>query len=514
MKYTLLGIRYLLTGVVALLFVLLMVALEGCTVGPKYVRPTAPTTATYKENPPASFEGQPTAQPTAASSEAGQWEPGNPSDQKSRGKWWEFFGDSELNQLEEQVATSNQNLKVYEARFRQARAAIHFNRAAQFPTISTSPSAAYVKDSDYSPSFPAKVQEASEGNLVLPFDLSYELDLWGRVRRSVAAAREEAQATAADYETARLSLEAELAMDYFELRAADAQKQLLDNTVKAYGDDVQLTTHRFQGGAAPRSDVAQAQTQLDTTTVQDTDVTVQRAEFEHAIAILIGKPPADFGLPAAPLDTRPPNTPIGLPSELLQRRPDIAAAERRVAEANQQIGIARAAYFPTVTLGGVAGFSGAQGSNWFGWPSAFWAVGPTLAETLFDAGRRRATSESARANYDATVATYRQTALTAFQEVEDNVAALRILENEARQQDEAVASSKDSLRLFTNRYKGGVDTYLQVITAETIELANERNAIDIQRRRMDASVLLVKALGGGWDASRLPTFGATKVRDY
>jgi NodT family efflux transporter outer membrane factor (OMF) lipoprotein len=265
---------------------------------------------------------------------------------------------------------------------------------------------------------------------------------------------------------------------------------------------------------APRADVAQAQTQLDTTQVQDTDVTVQRAQFEHAIAILIGKPPADFGLPQAPLDTQPPGTPIGLPSELLQRRPDIAAAERRVAEANQQIGIARAAYFPTLTLNGTAGFAGTQGSNWFTWPSSFWAVGPALAETLFDAGRRRATSESARANYDATVATYRQTTLTAFQEVEDNVSALRILENEARQQDEAVAAAKDSLQLFTNRYKGGVDTYLQVITAETTELANERNAIDIQRRRMDASVLLVKALGGGWDASKLPTFGAPKVRDY
>jgi len=349
---------------------------------------------------------------------------------------------------------------------------------------------------------------------VLPFDLSYELDLWGRVRRSVAAAREEAQATAADYETAKLSLEAELAMDYFELRSADAQKQLLDDTVKAYTDNLQLTLNRFKGGVAPRADVAQAQTQLDTTRVQDTDVTVQRAQFEHAIAILIGKPPADFSLAAVPLNSQPPSTPLGLPSELLQRRPDIAAAERRVAEANQQIGIARAAYFPTVTLGGTAGFAGTQGSNWFGWPSGFWAVGPALAETLFDAGRRRATSESARANYDAAVATYRQTSLTAFQEVEDNVAALRILENETQQQQQAVASSQESLQLFTNRYKGGVDTYLQVITAQTIELANERNAIDIMRRRLDASVLLIKALGGGWNVSNLPTFGASSVRDY
>ncbi len=499
MKYVIGMARFILTSVVALILVLLI---AGCTVGPKYVKPAVPTTATYKEEAPASFK------------ETDQWQPARPGDQTSRGSWWEIFGDPELNKLEEQVANSNQNLKVAEARFREARAAIRFNRAAQFPTISTSPSASYVKSSDYSPNFPSKIQQSSKGDFVLPFDLSYELDLWGRVRRSVAAAREEAQATAADYETAKLSLEAELALDYFELRSADAQKQLLDDTVKAYTDNVQLTLRRFKGGVAPKADVAQAQTQLDTTRVQDTDVTVQRAQFEHAIAILIGKPPAEFSLAAAPLNNQPPSTPIGLPSELLQRRPDIAAAERRVAEANQQIGIARAAYFPTVTLGGTAGFAGSQASNWFGWPSGFWAVGPALAQTLFDAGRRRATSESARANYDAAVATYRQTSLTAFQEVEDNVAALRILEDETQQQQQAVASAQESLQLFTNRYKGGVDTYLQVITAQTIELANERNAIDILRRRLGASVLLIKALGGGWNMSNLPTFGASSVRDY
>jgi len=497
MKYGLLVVRF--TFIVALFQVLLI---EGCMVGPRYARSNVPTTPTYKEEAPGSFKG------------SDLWQPARPGDQISRGNWWEIFGDPELNKLEEQIAGSNQTLKVAEARFREARAAIRFNRAAQFPTISTAPSANYVKVSDYSPNFPSKVQEASTGDFVLPFDLSYELDLWGRVRRGVAAAREEAQATAADYGTAKLSLEAELAVDYFELRSADAQKQLLDNTVKAYADNLQLTLGRFKGGVAPRSDVAQAQTQLDTTNVQDTDVSVQRAQFEHAIAILIGKPPANFSLAAAPVNNQPPSIPIGLPSDLLQRRPDIASAERRVAEANQQIGIARAAYFPTVTLGGTAGFAGTQGSNWFTWPSGFWAVGPALAETLFDAGRRRATSESARANYDATVATYRQTSLTAFQEVEDNVAALRILENEAQHQRHAVASSQDSLQIFTNRYKGGVDTYLQVITAQTIKLANERNDIDILRRRSDASVLLIKALGGGWNVSNLPTFGASTVRDY
>ena len=517
MTYSLVRLRYTLTGIMALLLVLLVTTLVGCTVGPRYVKASVPTPTAYKEQPAASSQG------------ADKWQPANPADQASRGKWWEIFGDPELNGLEEQIATSNQTLKVAEARFREARAAIRFNRASQFPTISTAPSVAYTKDSDYSPSVPSKVQRASTGDFVLPFDLSYELDLWGRVRRTVAAAREEAQATAGDYATAKLSLEAELAMDYFELRSADTQKQLLDDTLIAYTDNVQLTTHRFKGGVAPRADVAQAQTQLDTTRVQDTDVTVERAQLEHAIAILTGKPPAELTLTSseasqsawrpglletAPLAIQPPNIPTGLPSELLQRRPDIAAAERRMAEANQQIGIARAAYFPTVTLDGIAGFEGTHASNWFTWPAGYWALGPALAETLFDAGRRGATSESARANYDAAVATYRQTSLTAFQEVEDNLAALRILQNEAQQQDEAIASSRDSLHLFTSRYRGGVDTYLQVITAETILLGNELNAIDILQRRMDASALLVKALGGGWDVSKLPTFGAQRVKDY
>src|ERR1700726_1388376 len=356
-------VRLILTGIVALLLVLLFVALEGCTVGPKYIRPTVPTTATYKEEAPAAFK------------DSDQWQPAKPGDQTSHGKWWEIFGDPRLNQLEEQIAGSNQNLKVAEARFREARAAIRFNRASQFPTISTSPSASYVKNSDFSPNFPSRIQQSSKGDFILPFDLSYELDLWGRVRRSVAAAREETQATAADYETAKLNLQAELAADYFDLHTADAQKQLLDDTVRSYSDNMQLTLNRFNRGVAPKADLAQAQTQLDTTRVQDTDVTVQRAQFEHAIAILIGKPPAEFSLVAAPFNYQPPSTPIGLPSELLQRRPDIAAAERRVAEANQQIGIARAAYFPTVSLGATAGFESTHITNLLDGPNAFWAVG-------------------------------------------------------------------------------------------------------------------------------------------
>jgi Thioredoxin like C-terminal domain/Outer membrane efflux protein len=280
----------------------------------------------------------------------------------------------------------------------------------------------------------------------------------------------------------------------FELRSADVQEQLLDDTVKAYTDVLKLTQNRFDGGAAPKSDVAQAQTQLDGARVQDTDITVMRAQYEHAIATLIGKPPAEFNITPAPKTAlQLPVIPVGVPASLLERRPDIAAGERRVAEANNQIGIARAAFFPGTSI-----------ANWFNWPSRMWAVGPQMSQTIFDAGRRRAVSEGATANYDGTVASYRKTTLTAFQEVEDNLAALRILEKEAQQQRAATASAEESLQLFTNRYQGGVDNYLQVITAQTALLTNQRNDIDIERRRMDASVLLVKAIGGGWDASQLP----------
>jgi NodT family efflux transporter outer membrane factor (OMF) lipoprotein len=469
-----------------------MALTAGCMVGPKYRQPSAPAPQAFKEQPPDSFK------------ESDGWKRSQPSDQVLRGKWWELFGDSTLNELEEQVTISNQDLKAAEARFREARALIRFNRAAQFPTITVGSGISSVRASSNRPNF--RSSSNATGDFVLPFDLSYELDVWGRVRRTVAAAREEAQASAADLETVRLSLQAELAFDYFELRAADAQRQLLDDTVKAYADALKLTTNRYVGGAAPRSDVAQAKTQLASTQAQDTEVGVQRAQFEHAIAVLAGKPPAELSLPPTPLDTQPPVVPIGLPSQLLERRPDISASERRVAEANERIGIARAAFFPTVVLGASAGLEGTSLLNWFNWPSRFWAVGPSMLQTIFDGGRRRATSEASLASYDASVANYRETALTAFEQVEDNLAALRILEQESKEQREAVAAAEESLRIFTNRYKGGVDTYLQVITAQTATLTNQRTEVDIRRRRMDASVLLIKALGGGWDTSRLPKF--------
>jgi NodT family efflux transporter outer membrane factor (OMF) lipoprotein len=464
--------------------------LADCMVRPKYVQPSTPMAPAFKEQAPESFK------------ESQDWQA---ADQEIRGPWWEIFGDPELNTLEDQLTVSNQNLKVAEARLRESRADIRFNRSALFPTISTSPSVDNERVSAHEPYFPPSQANDGTGNYTLPIDLSYEVDLWGRVRRTINASREEAQATAADLATAGLSLHAELAIDYFELRSADMQKQLLDDTVKAYTDALQLTENRFEGGAAPRSDVAQAQTQLDEAKVQDTDITEARAEYEYAIATLIGQPPAKFSL-LSTLKTQLhlPVIPVGLPSTLLERRPDIASDERRVAEANEQIGIARAAYFPTLTIGATGGFEGTTPTNWLNWPSRLWAVGPELSETLFDAGRRRATSEAAQANYDGTAATYRQTTLDAFQGVEDNLAALRILEKEADQQHQATASAQESLQLFTNRYEGGVDNYLQVITAQTIALADERNDIDIQRRRMDASVLLVKAVGGGWNASQLP----------
>src|SRR5580658_9636016 len=376
--------------------------LAGCMVGPKYQKPPVPVTPAFKEPPPDSFK------------ESDDWKKAHPDAAALRGNWWEIFGDPQLNALEEQVTVSNQDLKMAEARFRQARTMVRYNRAAEFPTISVGPNIQSLRYSPNEPYFPANVGAGARSGFTLPFDLSYEVDLWGRIRRTVTSAGEEAQATAADLQTVALSLHAELAIDYFELRSADAQQRLLGETVDQYADMVQLTTDLLNGGAVPESDVVQARTQLDTARVQDTDIGVMRAQYEHAIAILIGKPPADFSVPPAPLNIQPPAIPVGVPSELLERRPDIAASERRVAEANEGIGIARAAYFPSLVLGATGGLEGSSIANWFAWPSRFWAVGPSTLQTIFDGGRRRATSDAAQANYDATVANYRETTLVAF----------------------------------------------------------------------------------------------------
>ena len=332
--------------------------LSGCMVGPKYVKPAAPLAPTFKE--------------TTDWKEGDGWKIAKPEDALLRDKWWELYGDATLNELEEQVEPSNQTLKIAEANFRQARTAIRFNRAAEAPTIGTSPSISAIRQSANQPYFPASLANGGTGEFTLPFDLSYEIDLWGKIRRGVTAAREEAQASAADLETARLSLHTELALDYFEVRSADAQEQLLNDTVAAYSKALELTKNRFLGGAAPKSDVAQAQTQLDAARVLATDIKVQRAQYEHALAILIGKPPAAFSLAPVPLNVRPPelpSVPVALPAQLLERRPDIAAVERRMAAANEQIGIARAAYFPTLNLAALAGLQGSSLLSWFNWPS-------------------------------------------------------------------------------------------------------------------------------------------------
>ena len=471
-----------------------LLPLSGCMVGPKYKTPAAIVAPSFKEMPPASAEQD-------------GWRPGQPADTRLKGDWWTMFNDSQLNALEAQVDTANQSLKSAEANFRAARAQIGYARSFEAPTISVGPSAGALRDSAHEPYFTATQTNNGTGNFILPVDLNYEVDLWGRIRRGVTSAREQAQASDADLESARLSLHAEVAIDYFGLRDADAQIKLLDDTVKAYQQALQLTQDRFEGGAAPQSDVAQAKTQLDQALVQRTDLGVQRAQYEHAIAVLIGKPPAELTLPPIPLNLQTaalPQIPVAMPSELLERRPDIAGDERRMASANEQIGIAQAAYYPTLSLGANAGFQGTSILNWFTWPSRFWAVGPTFSEDLFDAGRRRSAKNITIAQYDGTVANYRQTVLTAFQQVEDNLVALRILTTEAQQQHEATASAEQSLDLFQTRYEGGVDTYLQVVTWQTSALNNQRNDLDIMERRLDADVLLIKALGGGWDTTKLP----------
>ncbi|GGH07399.1 efflux transporter outer membrane subunit [Silvibacterium dinghuense] len=486
-----------------------LLPLAGCTVGPNYKRPDVPTPPAFKEQPPASADNA--AQSSAAHDTSAQnqdgWKPGQPADNALKGDWWTIYNDSELSTLEGQIDTANQTLKAAEANFRAARAQIGYARSYEAPTIGVSPSVGAVRDSAHQPYFSSTEVNDGEGNFSLPFDLNYEVDLWGRIRRGVTAAREQAQANAADLESVRLSLHAELAMDYFGLRTDDAQTKLLEDTVKAYEQALQLTQDRFEGGAAPMSDVAQARTQLDQTKVQLTDIEVQRAQYEHAIAVLIGKPPAEFTLDRTPLNQQTPLLPVipaTVPAELLERRPDIAADERRMAAANEQIGIAQAAFYPTLSLSALFGLQGTSALNWFNWPSRFWAVGPTFSQTLFDAGRRKSTKVMTEAQYDATVATYRQTVLTAFQQVEDNLAALRVLSHEADQQHQATESAEQSLDLFQTRYEGGVDTYLQVVTWQTAALNNQRNDLAIMQRRLEASVLLIKALGGGWDTSRLP----------
>jgi len=455
----------------------------GCTVGPKYQRPAAPVPPAYKE--------------------VGNWKQAQPNEQSLGGNWWEIFQDPQLNALEAQVSVSNQNLKAAEAQYTQARAVVRYNRAAYFPTIDGGATATRNRISNHRPAS-VVANGITYNDFQIPLQLSYEVDVWGRVRRTVESYREQAQASGADLATVNLSMHAQLALDYFQARTLDAEEQLLNSTVNQYEQALALIQSRFAGGIASDLEVQQAETQLETTRAQAIDVGVARAQYEHAVAILIGKPPADFSLPALPLTATPPPIPAGLPSELLERRPDIAAAERRMASANAQIGVAKAAYYPTISLGVTGGFESGVITTLISGPSILWSAGGSAVMPLFDAGRRRANVDQAIAAYDQTVANYRETVLTGFQQVEDNVAALRILENEARVQERAVVAAQKYLELAITRYKGGVTSYLEVTTAQSAALTDELAAVNILGRRMVDAVTLVQALGGGWNSSELP----------
>jgi len=454
-------------------------------VGPNYVRPAVESPPAYKEAIP--------------------WKQAEPRDHEPRGKWWDVFKDPELDLLLAQVEVSNQTIKGAEARVREARALTQSARAALFPLVSANVGATRSGSSRASTNNAGNTVQLGgvHNNYNVELDVNWEVDLWGRVRRTVEASEASAQASVADLESAKLSAQAQLAEDYFLLRVQDAQIRLLNDTVDAYQRSLQLTRNQYAVGVAARADVAQAETQLKSTQAQAIDAGILRAQLEHAIAVLLGKAPADFSIAAEVTPTEFPVIPTGLPSELLERRPDIAAAERRAAAANAQIGVAEAAFFPSLTLSATGGFQSSVLSQLFTLPSRYWSIGSALAQVIFDAGLRRAQTDQAIATYDENVANYRQTVLMGFQDVEDNLAALRILEQEAAVQDEAVKSARESLTITLNQYRAGTANYLAVVVAQAIALSNERTALGILGRRLAASVALIKALGGGWNSNAL-----------
>jgi NodT family efflux transporter outer membrane factor (OMF) lipoprotein len=455
---------------------------SGCTIGPRYQRPAAQAPEAFKE-----MAGN------------AQWKMATPSDGLVKGKWWEVFGDPQLNRLEELVSVNNQNVLQAEAQFRQSRALVAANHANYYPTIGASPGINQLYQ-----------EKKSTQSFSLPVVASWEPDLWGRVRLSIENATANAQVSAADFENIRLSQQALLATDYFLLAAQDMQLKILAATIGTYQKNLQLTINRHAGGVASKSDITLAETQLASAQAQSTDMRIARAQDEHAIAILTGHLPSSLEIATTEIAGPPPPIPVSLPSQLLERRPDIAANERLVAAANANIGIAQAAYYPTLTLSATPGLLATNLQNLFTFASRYWSAGPSLSETLVDFGRRRAAMEGVEANYDATVAGYRQTVLTAFQEVEDDLANLRYLAEEAVHQQEAVVAAQEALSLEMERYRGGTDSYLNVITTQIIALGDEQTAITILQRRMTAAVDLVKALGGGWDASTLPSGDALR----
>jgi NodT family efflux transporter outer membrane factor (OMF) lipoprotein len=465
-------------------------------VGPKYTVPPAPVPQAFKEAPP------------------NGWKSAQPSDGVLRGKWWEVYNDPDLNALEEQVSISNQNVLMAAAQYKEAKDAIKIARAALFPTVTVGPGITSSSSSGALISVPGStgtVSGVSGGSNVvrntfsIPFDFSYQVDVFGALRRAVRASAETAQADEAELENIRLMYQAELAQDYFNLHGMDGDEDLLERTVKIYEDYLKLTQDRYAGGVASGSDLALAETQLYTTTAQLVDLNVLRTQYEHAIAVLTGKPPSTLEIARKILRGAPPVIPVALPSALLERRPDIAATERQMAAANEQIGIAQAAYYPTISLSASAGLEGTSLLNLFTWPARFWSIGPLVSETLFDAGRRKGVLLQAEDAFDVTVANYRLTVLTAFQQVEDALSALKYLQDEADVEAKAVEAAQRSLTIATAQYKAGTTDYLNVITTQSIALADEKSEVDLLTRRMTESVLLIEALGGGWDSSQLPS---------
>ncbi len=463
--------------------------------GPQYARPSTPVPPAFKE--------------AGAPEINGDWKPSQPSDAVARGKWWEAFQDPALNELEEKTSISNQNIAAAAAGVQQARAVVREARSQYFPSVTVNPS---ITNSRISTGFGKQIGVVFP-TYSLPFDASWEPDLWGRVRNTVKANTFAAQASAADLENVRLSAQSDLATDYFELRAQDALKRILDSTVLAYREAVELNRNLYQAGIGNDEAIAQAEAQLKTVEAQDIGLGVLRAQYEHAIALLIGQPASTFEISREAARMMVPPIPLGVPSQLLERRPDVAAAERAVAQANAQIGIAKTAYFPTITLSAAAGLQSVALVNWLTWPSRIWSVGPSVAQSIFDGGLRRATVQQYQAAYDQTVANYRQTALTAFQQVEDNLAALRILTQVIEQQESAIESAARSYEESQVRYRAGLDPYLNVITAQTALLGDQEAAVTYREQRMLASVQLIKALGGGWDASQIPSAKALAAAD-
>ena len=463
--------------------------LGGCNFAPKYQPPAVPAPAAFKELP------------TQGPETTNLWRIAQPGDALIRGNWWQMFTNAQLNDLEAQVAISNQNVAAAFANFLAARAIVKEARAQWFPTLTANPAFSRQRQSVLG----SPAGAATFDSLSLPLEASWQPDFWGQVRNTVRASSLEAQASAGDLQNTRLTAQAELASDFFQLRSQDSLIRLYRDTVQAYRDTLNLTKARFATGIGSQQDVSQAETQLETTEAQATNLGILRAQLEHAIAVLIGQPPAALSVPMEPLAATPPAPPLGVPSRLLERRPDIAAAERRVAEANARIGIAKAAYYPNITLSASGGFESSSASSLLNWSSRVWSVGSGLAQSVFDAGLRRATVQQFRAAYENTVAQYRQTVLTAFQQVEDDLAALRVLARQIEQQETAVKSSEVYLALSLLRYKQGIDSYLNVITAQTTLLANRQTLVTIRSQQMTANIQLIQAIGGGWDASRMPS---------